>query len=262
MSKYVAIARARLLAALVYDRDLLVRSLLMLVILVTFVQLWSTTFETTGQALVDGFSLRDLVWYLIVTETVALSTPRVVEMIDHEVRAGDVAYSLGKPMHYPLYHLAGYWGETLVRLPVNALVGSTVALIAVGPPAVNPLVVAPTVLSIILAITVKACIEILIGLSAFWVEDTLPMQWIHNKFMLTVGGTLIPLDLFPSWLAAISFVLPFAATMYAPARIFVAFSIESFFALVLLQVIWLVILWVAIEFLFALASRRVVAHGG
>jgi ABC-type uncharacterized transport system permease subunit len=41
------------------------------------------------------------------------------------------------------------------------------------------------------------------------------MEWIHNKFLLTLGGTLIPLDLFPSWLATLSRALPFASVMYA-----------------------------------------------
>jgi ABC-2 type transport system permease protein len=67
-----------------------------------------------------------------VTESVALSTPRLVQKIDTEVRAGDVAFALARPVSYPLYHLAGYRCETALRLPVNVLVGSLVALLAVG----------------------------------------------------------------------------------------------------------------------------------
>ncbi len=262
MKKYVAIARAQLLATLIYDRDLLVRSVFMLVILVTFVQLWSTTFAASNQSVISGFSVRDLVWYLVITEVVALSPPRVAQAIDAQVRGGDVAYALARPYWYPLFHLAGYWGDTLVRIPVNALVGAVVALVAVGPPGTSPAAVLATIVLWIGAITLKASIEILIGLSAFWVEDTAPFEWIYAKILYTIGGLLLPLDLFPDWLATISRALPFAAIMYAPARAFVGFSWETVGPMLLSQVTWIVIAWVALLLVYERATRRLVAHGG
>jgi ABC-2 type transport system permease protein len=260
--KYLAVARTQMLASLVYERDLLVRSVFMVVALVTFVQLWTSTYDSTGQATVAGFSLSDLVWYLVVTETVALSTPRIVQIIDQEVRAGDVAYTLARPMSYPLYHLAGFWGETLVRLPVNALLGSVVALLAVGPPAVSPAVVLPTLLVSAAAITLKGSFEVLIGLSAFWFEDTLPVEWIYGKFLLTLGGTFLPLDLFPAWLGSLARALPFASMAYAPARTFVSFSWDVFGVLLLGQLVWVGLAWLLVSLVFARARRRIVAHGG
>jgi ABC-2 type transport system permease protein len=260
--KYLAVLRTRTLAGLMYERDLAIRSAFMLVALVTFVQLWSTTFDATGQTTVQGFSVRDLVWYLVITEIVALSTANLVQTIDTEVRAGDVAYALGRPMSYPLFHLAGYWGETLVRLPANVLVGSVVGLLAVGPPEVTVLGVAATVLTLALAITLRGCFEVLIGLSAFWIEDTLPIVWLQNKFLLTIGGTFIPLELFPAWLAGVARALPFASVQYAPARAFVGASPEQLVGLIAGQLVWLLIAWALVQLMFTQATRRLVAHGG
>src|SRR5919109_1603344 len=236
--KYLAGGRTQMLASLVYERDLLVRSVFMVVALVTFIQLWTSTYDSTGQPTVAGFSLSDLVWYLVITETVALSTPRIVGTIDQEVRAGDLAYTLARPMSYPLYHLASFWGETLVRLTLNVLLGSAVARRAVGPPAVSPGVVLPTLLVIAVAITLKGSFEVLIGMSAFWLEDTLPVEWIYGKFLLTLGGTFLPLDLFPAWLGNLARALPFASLAYAPARTFVGFSWDRFAALLITQLVW------------------------
>ena len=196
----------------------------MVVIMVTFVQLWSTTFAATGQSVIDGFSVSDLVWYLVITEVVALSPPRIAQTVDTQVRTGDIAYALARPYSLPLYHVAWYWGDTLVRMPVNALVGGAVAFLAVGPPPTSVGAIFATLVLWIGGITLKALIEMLIGLSAFWVEDTAPIEWIYAKLLYTIGGLLLPLDLFPGWLAAISRSLPFAAIMYAPARAFVDFS--------------------------------------
>jgi ABC-2 type transport system permease protein len=260
--KYVAIARTRLLGALMYDRDVLVRSSFMLVALVTFVQLWQTTFTATGNTVVAGFGLPDIVWYLVITEVVTLSTPRLAQVIDSEVRSGDVAYALGRPVNYPLYHLASLWGETLLRLPLNALVGGLVALIAVGPPPTSPGGLLGTLVLAAGAITLKGTVEILIGLSAFWVEDTQPAEWIYSKFAMTIGGLFLPLELFPDWLAAIARGLPFAAMAYAPARVFVGFSVPLFVPLLASQVCWLVLGWLAVRLVFSRATRRLVAHGG
>lgn len=260
--KYVAIARTQLLATLMYDRDLFVRSVFMVVILVTFVQLWSTTFAVSGQTVISGFDVRALVWYLVITEVVALSPPRIAQSIDNQVRAGDVAYALARPYWYPLYHLAWYWGDTLLRVPLNLLVGGAVAMIAVGPPETSPPALFATLVLWIGAISLKASIEILIGLSAFWVEDTAPFEWIYAKVLYTIGGLLLPLDLFPDWLAAIARSLPFSAIMYAPARVFVGFAWDSFGVLVLSQLTWIVVTWIVVVLVFGRATRRLVAHGG
>jgi ABC-2 type transport system permease protein len=260
--KYLAIARTQLLATLMYDRDHLVRSVFMVVILVTFVQLWTTTFAVTNQSVISGFSVSQLVWYLVITEVVALSGPRIAQSIDNQVRAGDVAYALARPYWYPLYHLAWSWGDTLLRVPVNLLVGSLVALIAVGPPDTSALAALATLLLWIGAITLKVSIEILIGLSAFWVEDTAPFEWIYAKILFTLGGLLLPLELFPDWLAAIARSLPFAAIMYAPARAFVGFSWDVVGQMVLAQLTWIALTWLLLVIVFSRATRRLVAHGG
>jgi ABC-2 type transport system permease protein len=102
----------------------------------------------------------------------------------------------------------------------------------------------------------------MIGLSAFWVEDTTPIDWIYAKLVFTLGGMFLPLELFPDWLAQIARWLPFASMAYAPARLFVAFEWPMFGSVVLTQVIWLVALGMCLKVIFGKAVTRVVAHGG
>jgi len=261
--KYVAVARLRLMGALMYDRDLLVRSAFMVVVLVVFVQLWTATYSATGQVVVQGFSLHELIWYLVITEVIALSTPRVAQTIDSDVRSGDIAVALARPYNYPLFQLAAFWGETLPRLPINALLGGTVAFLAVGLPRVTPQGVLACLVLGAGAITLKAMFEILIGLSAFWVEDTQPAEWIYNKLLYTIGGLFLPLQLFPAWLAAIARVLPFASIMYAPARAFVGGDdVGTLVSLGAIQLVWLLAIGLVLLGVFAHATRRLVAHGG
>jgi ABC-2 type transport system permease protein len=260
--KYLAIARTTTLASLIYDRDLLVRSVFMVVVMVIFVQLWTATYAATGTTTINGFGVPEMIWYLVITETLILSTPRITQTIDAEVRAGDVAYRLTRPYSYPLYHLASFWGETLIRLPMNLVAGGVVAWLAVGPPPLSAEAILSAIVTGAASITLMGVLAVLIGLSAFWVEDTVPIEWIYGKFVFTLGGMFLPLDLFPEWLAAIARVLPFASICYAPARLFVQFSWTAFAELLLLQVFWLAVMGLVLRSVFARATRRVVAHGG
>jgi ABC-2 type transport system permease protein len=260
--KYFAVARTTTLASLIYDRDLLIRSLFMVVVMVIFIQLWIATYAATGQGSINGFGVREVIWYLVITETLVLSRPRIVQTIDAEVRGGDVAYRLTRPYSYPLYHLAGFLGDALVRLPINLLVGGAVAWLAVGPPQITPAAALAAALSAACSLTLMGLLDVLIGVSAFWVEDTLPVDWIYSKFVFTLGGMFLPLDLFPDWLAAISRVLPFASICYAPARLVVGFSGPLFAELLIAQLVWVVVIGVVVRLVFGRAVRRVVAHGG
>jgi ABC-2 type transport system permease protein len=260
--KYFAVARTTVLSGLMYDRDLLVRSIFMLVVMVIFAQLWSTTFASTGLAIIQGLSARDVIWYMVITEALAISKPQIAQVIDGEVRAGDVAYRLARPYSYPLYHLAAFWGEALVRLPASLLVGALVALLAVGVPALTLGGVLGLLISLVCAVTLTGAFEVLIGLSAFWVEDTLPIYWIWSKFVLTLGGVLLPLELFPDWLRDISRLLPFASAAYAPGRLFVSFDFGTALNVVLVQLVWIGLAWLLVTLAFRRATRRVVAHGG
>lgn len=262
LTKYGAVLKTTLLSNLVYGRDVAMRAVFMAVVLFIFLQLWSTTFSITGASDIAGFTLRDLVWYLVLTETVVLSAPRVSFKIDQEVKAGDLAYVLAKPYHYVLYHLAAYGGEAALRVPINFAIGAAVAAASVGLPTVSPVAVAAASVSLMLALVLNFAIEAAIGLTAFWVEDTVPFYWIYQKLTFSVGGLFLPLELFPRLLEVISRGLPFAGVTYAPARLFVGFSWADFASFAALQLGWILALGCVALLVYSNAVRRVNVHGG
>ena len=139
LAKYSAVLTATALSSLMYPRDMLVPAAFMALVLFVFVQLWTVTYEQTGGGPIAGLTRGDLIWYLVFTETVVLSAPRIAQRIDEEVKSGGLALALLRPYNYVLYHLARYWGEAVLRLPLNFSVGATIALVASGLPAVTPM---------------------------------------------------------------------------------------------------------------------------
>ena len=129
IGKYLAVGRVALATQAAYRLEMLLRTLFLAMILYVFVQLWSVTYEAMGRQTVAGFSVAQMIWYLMVTESILISRPRMTLEIDGEVRAGDVAYQLIRPYDYVLFRLARYLAERLLRLGICLAVGTALALL-------------------------------------------------------------------------------------------------------------------------------------
>ena len=259
--KYGAIMRIQLLNSLVYPLDLVGRALSILVFLWVFIHLWRTVFASAGTEMIAGLSYADTLWYLVITETIILSKPRVSEEIAARVRDGSVAYLLNKPYSFMLYNLAVGLGDSMVRGVVTALVGGALVTAVVGPPP-SWIGVAIVPVAIVLGWILDYCMAGLIGLAAFVIEDVTAFVWIYSKLILIVGGTLIPLEFFPDWLRTVAESLPFAWTMWAPARLFLDPSPARIASVAMGQLGWIVVMGALLAFVYRAGARRLSINGG
>ena len=238
MSKYWSIFKIQLANSLAYPGELLGRSLVILPFMWIFYQLWRVVFTTSGTSEINGLTLSSTLWYLMVAETIELSRPRLGNIISEAVKDGSIAYILSKPYDFLLYHYSSAMGETLFRALMNAVFGSAMVLVLIGPPpsALGVLAVLPVLLG---AWTLNFCISALIGLTAFWVEDVSAFLWIYQKLAFVLGGLLVPLDFYPPVIQGFAKSLPFSAMTYGPARLFVDPTPQTFASTLTMQVVWI-----------------------
>ena len=133
ISKYAAITRINLQSNLAYIGEFAYRSIFMVIILYVFIQLWRTTYSVTGTSQIAGLTLSDTIWYLVMTETIMLSKMRFAGKIAEEVKDGSLAYTIGRPYSYLLYHFFCGIGDTLLRMVINFVAGSILVTLLVGP---------------------------------------------------------------------------------------------------------------------------------
>jgi hypothetical protein len=62
---------------------------------------------------------------------------------------------------------------------------------------------------------------LIIGLTAFWLEDTVGITLIYSRMTMILGGMLLPLELFPPVFKTALKMLPFGYIVSGPARLFV-----------------------------------------
>jgi ABC-2 type transport system permease protein len=207
MGKYWAIFKTQLRTAWRYFGDLAAPGFSILLFLWIFLQLWSTTYAAMGTQTINGLTLNDTMWYLMLAETITLSKPRLSRQITAAVKDGSVAYLLNKPYNFLLYHLSMGFGDGLMQMTFNILAGGALVWLLVSPPP-DPRGWPMVLVSILFAWLIDFCINALIGLSAFITEETSAFEWIYSKLLFLLGGLLIPLDFFPPWLQSIAKVTP------------------------------------------------------
>jgi len=262
VTRYAFVLRTAARQQWIYRAELAMRAVQMVLFIGVFMALWTTAFGVSGRVEMAGFSLVEVVWYLAMTETVALSSSRVFVEIGEAVRAGDLAYTLARPLSYPFYQVANSLGNSAPRFLLNFLTGVAVVWIGMGQIAGSLPGMAAFVGTAVLALLLDALVAVLIGLMAFWIEEVMPVFWIYQKLLFTVGGMFLPLELFPDWLRRVAEWLPFQFITYVPARAFVAFEPAFVLRAVIGQVIYIVILTAAVVFVWRQAQRRLVVHGG
>jgi len=259
--KYLSILQIQVLNRLAYPVDLALQSLTIVMFMWIFMQLWRTTYNASGQQAISGLTLNQTMWYLMIAEAIMLSMPRPSRTISTAVKDGSIAYFLNKPFDFMLYQLAALLGEYLIRILFNLLAGGIIVWLMVGPPPV--LSALPLVLvSMVLGWLISFCLSALIGLSAFVVEEVSAFEWVYSKFLLLLGGVLIPLDFLPAWLQKISLALPFAYSIYGPARLFVTPSLERFAMLTLGQLAWLAGCGILLLVFYRRGLARLAINGG
>lgn len=229
------------------------------IILLIFSRLWWVVME---QGALAGRSPRDLVWYLAITEWVILSIPHIQLDIEADVRSGDLAYRLPRPIGYVTARLAEAAGDMGARLLALAVAGVTLAwALTGGPPGDARGLLLAVPLGVAAACTGLA-FQAGIGLSAFWLQDASPVYWIWQKCAFIFGGLMLPLEIYPGWLRAVAAWTPFSAMMYGPGRLAFGLDLGHAAEVALKLGAWGAIAALALVWLYGRALRGLEVNGG
>jgi ABC-2 type transport system permease protein len=262
LRKYTWVGLTAARSNIAYVGEVATRAIFLGVILYIFMQLWRATYAQTGAEQLGGLTLAQMLWYLAMTESIILSGPRLALEIDQDVRTGALAVQLIRPLSYPLYRLWTTLGERSVRFLLNAVVGSAIALVLVGPIQLSLSGLALLVPALLLAFVLDCMGHLLIGLGAFWLEDTSGLMLIYSRITMILGGMLLPIELMPAAWQPLIKALPFASIVYGPARMFVQPDPVFLADLLLRQGSAILLFAAAVVITYRAALRRIHANGG
>jgi ABC-2 type transport system permease protein len=258
--KYAMTFRIALQNALLYRGNLAAGFITYAMFIFVFLYLWTAIYEGGG---VEELTLTQVVWYLCVTEIISFgANTRVYATVAEDVKSGAIAYQLLRPYGYIGYQFASAMGLAVVNILLFGAVGILLGSLFVGPiPSYALWTLLPAMLSLLLGVSLYFFVQLLIGLSAFFIEDPYGINLLFGKFVL-MFGTFIPIEFLPDWLTAIARKMPFSYVSWAPARLFVGYSRELFFQAVPMQLMYLSLFMALCALCLAAGRRRVQANGG
>lgn len=263
ITKYIEIAKINSVVTLHHSVNLLGRGMILLIRLWIFTQLYRATYDVQHATEINGLTLAMVIWNLVFVQSFNVaSRPAVSRMIDEEVKTGTLAYSIGRPYIYNLFHYFGFMGRVGPSLVTNVILGSAIGIFMVGPLAISPAGICAGTLLLALGFTLDFLMSLSIGLAAFWMEDTSALMWIFHKGFMVFGGAILPLALFPDKVRLIAESLPFAQLYYGAARILVHYDQALFLRFLQLQIGWIAVFLTVVTFMYRKGVRYVSLNGG
>lgn len=228
------------------------------VILFVFSNLWKVVAHKTELSM----SSTEMLWYLAMTELVALCFPMVHLDIEEDVRSGNLAYSFTRPTSYLWSRYARALGATLSRSFLLLFSGVFFAYIFSGGWPENLWSLAMFVPLFMMVVMVGLIFQVAIGISSFWIQDCAPIFWVWQKMSFVLGGMILPLDIYPDWLKSLALKTPFALFHYLPAKAALTLNENLVMECFVKLSLWGFVAIIMVQWMYSKACKGLVLNGG
>ena len=176
------------------------------------------------------------------------------------VRSGDVATELQRPWDWSAYRLSSDLGQslfsTLTRGASIVVAGWVVYRL--------PLPALPNVLGLgacaVLSAALASRLWTMAGLASFWLVDGTGVVQMVVGAATFGAGLIVPLQIFGDAVRHVLYLLPFAGLVQGPIDVFL--GLRSVTAVLSLQVVWIVLLEVALRIELGAATKKLEVQGG
>jgi ABC-2 type transport system permease protein len=187
-----------------------------------------------------------------------------VQFIHWKIRSGNILFDLMYPLRFPISLMVFALSSLFLTILTHAIPLLLMAVFLLK----IPLPVSPTAwlafaVSFLLGCLSFNWIDILASLLGFWTTETHGLLIWKEILVALFSGAFLPLWIFPDVIERIIAWLPFRSIQYVPLSILVGWiGPEQYLREMMIQVFWVVVLWLAVEGLYKLAERRFEIQGG
>jgi ABC-2 type transport system permease protein len=180
-----------------------------------------------------------------------------------DVQSGSVEILLTKPVSYLAYRMWWQIGLGFYSFVVMSVVGVAVLALLFGfPSTMANFVFFPSLfLTFVASALLSLFLYSIIGLLAFWLEDVNPVFWIVDKFVMILGGSYLPVALFPPLMYKFAVYSPFGASQFITHVVYDSWK-NNWLFLVGIQLFWIILLGLVLHFVFQKAKQKVSVNGG
>lgn len=218
-----------------------------------------------GAGSIGGFSAAQMTTYVAVSWMArAFYFNNLDREISTDIRDGSIAIQMIRPYNYVLVKFMQGLGEGMFRFLLFMIPGMAIAMLLfpVKLPT-DPVAWVGFLVMLFFSFLINTQINIITGLTAFFIENNEGMMRMKRVVVDLFSGLIIPISLFPGWLATFAQWMPFQAITYLPGSVFTGrVKGVGIWNVLGIQIIWLVVLLVPMIIIWRLARRRLFVQGG
>lgn len=232
-----------------------------------FFFLWKAIFASSGETVLHGFTFPQMVIYLILTTAIGELSGSVGSDMSDEIRSGQIAMSLIKPISFRLRIYFTSLGDTLYSLIMSGLPAIiAVYIIAAVYGVLGELTAVNALLffvSLLFSLVIRMSYNFMFSLLGFVTTNMWGLWQINKAIVQLCSGAVIPLVFFPEWAQNVLQYLPFATLISTPLSVFLGkcSGLELIKALGI-QAAWILALTLFGNFVWHNVVKRLTVQGG
>ncbi len=186
----------------------------------------------------------------------------VAEKISEGVRRGSMVVNLVRPMSYTSYL---FWWRLPNFIMYLCIYMAILALLSIAfhmNYSSDPLMIVLFVISLFFGYLMKFAMFLMVGITAFWLEDNWGFIRAFSVIQSFLAGVWIPLELLPEQLKEIVFMLPFRLTAHFQVSIVQGkLSLTQILPDFILMVVWTIIFFALAITFWKIGERKYTGYG-
>jgi ABC-type uncharacterized transport system permease subunit len=225
--------------------------------------LWKALFASNSGRNIP-LSRDETIRYIIVATVISTFMEcDVIAWINSQIQSGDVANQLIRPINYKPMIFAKHLGTGVARFVIYTIPLGILAAVFHHGELVCKGQLSYGLISIILAYMIQFLYSLIIGLMAFWLIVTWPLNMLLSAVYKLLSGSWIPTAMFPEMLTKVNMFLPFRAIYAIPVTIITTpMSGTNIRANLCVQLTWVAVLFVLSEAAWIVGKNKLVVQGG
>lgn len=263
MRKYIDCIRIGIKEHIVYPSAVWMKLFSKIIYLYLQFCIWSALFAS-GSMINPNLNKTDTLRYIVVATIVSTVIEcNITEKINLQIQSGNIATELIRPIGFKRMLLARYLGDTVIKIVCYLI--PIIIIVKVSVPmslsCLDQLVWG--IISVFLAYAIQFLYSLGIGLLAFWLIVTWPLNMFLGAIYKLLSGGWIPLTMFPEALYQVNLFLPYRAIYAIPVTILTdSRKVDEIWHYISIQVLWLIVLYILVQFIWIVGRKKLIVQGG
>lgn len=265
LRKYLTLTRAGIMEALQFRSSIFVVILGNLIYLIITYYLWKAIYASVDVGVINGMSFADTMIYLVLASALFyfMEVYLVWEM-GRSIQTGKIILDIIKPIPYQSYMFWQSTGNCIMSFFITFLPTAVLVYIVTGGAIHLGTNLLFFIAGVIFALLINYYINFIVGTICIHTESIWGVNIMKEVIVVLLSGASIPIAFFPDKLKTLVFYLPFQAIYNTPLRLLITPSMpyHERVQLLLLQLMWVVVLYGISKLFWIISLKKITVNGG